>query len=81
MIRIILIICSIITLLIITRVHLIIRTEKTKESSSCRPIERGFVSTGRVCVFLSLQLFIILVLFLIFDLEVVFIVGFVLGET
>jgi NADH:ubiquinone oxidoreductase subunit 3 (subunit A) len=68
-------------LLVIGGLHFFIKTERNNEHSSLSPIERGFVTTGKVCVFLSLQFFVILILFLILDLEVVFLVSFIFRET
>jgi NADH:ubiquinone oxidoreductase subunit 3 (subunit A) len=53
------------------------RTEEETRRKS--PLERGFSTTGRILRTLSLQFFVILVLFLVLDLEVVLVVALVLG--
>lgn len=55
--------------------HKLFQKEKGKEVSFLSPLERGLASTGRVYVHFSLQLFTVLILFLIFDLEIVLVVG------
>ena len=47
------------------------------ETRSKAPLERGFSTTGRIFKAFSLQFLVILVLFLVFDLEVVFVVALV----
>lgn len=49
------------------------------EGRSKSPLERGLSTTGRVLGVFSLQLLVILVLFLVLDLEVVLVVAIVLG--
>ena len=52
---------------------------RKKEISRLTPIERGFAVVGKVHGLFSLQYFVILVLFLCFDLEIVFVVRLVLS--
>lgn len=51
----------------------------TIEGRSKTPLERGLSTTGRVLGVFSLQLLVILVLFLVLDLEVVLVIAIVLG--
>lgn len=52
--------------------------ESQNKSSSLTPLERGFSTTSKIYSVFSIQMFMVLILLLIFDLEVVFIVRFVL---
>jgi len=54
-----------------------VRKEEEKEDRSKAPLERGFATTGRILRVLSLQFLVILILFLVFDLEVVLVVALV----
>ena len=55
-----------------------IRKKRERETRSKAPLERGLATTGRVLRVFSLQFFVILILFLVFDLEVVLVVALVL---
>lgn len=81
MVRFIFLICAAAALFVMGGIHFLIRKEGNTETSFCSPLERGFACTGKVCAIFSLQLFTILVLFLIFDIEVVLIVALILGGT
>ena len=58
--------------------HVLISHRASKESAMLTPLERGFVTTGKVCTVFSLQLLVFLVLLLISDLETIFIIRSVL---
>lgn len=79
MIRVLFIFCSVLVVFVMLGLYLFLQKDFQKEGSLFSPLERGLRTVGKVCSFFSLQFFTILVLFLIFDLEVVLVAGFLLG--
>lgn len=73
--------CACAAVLVIGGLHFFLRKEQMCEVGGIAPLERGFATTGKVCSFLSLQFFTILILFLVLDLEIVFVVAFLLRGT
>ena len=55
----------------------LLRKLKERERRRETPLERGFATTGRVLGVFSLQFLVVLILFLVLDLEVVFVVALV----
>ena len=74
-----LIIGSIMTLIILT-LSTLIQKDRWRRKRIKSPLERGFATTRKIYSVLSLQLFVILILFLILDLEVIFIISFIFGN-
>ena len=78
MLRVLFLVSGGIIIVVIFLLFLLICKEDQNRGSSLSPLERGLATTRKIYSVFSVQLFIILILLLIFDLEVVFIIRFVL---
>jgi NADH:ubiquinone oxidoreductase subunit 3 (subunit A) len=75
--RIIFLVVAIIFVRVILLLWFLISNKEALEVSIKAPLERGFFTTGEIINIFSIQLFAILILFLILDLEIVFIISFI----
>jgi len=78
MLRALLFVSGTIIVLIILLLSLLICKRNQNNTSTLSPLERGLATTRQIYSVLSVQILFILILFLILDLEVVFIIRFIL---
>jgi NADH:ubiquinone oxidoreductase subunit 3 (subunit A) len=77
MTRFILVFSGVVIAVIMGVLSLFVHAEAGGEERVLRPLERGLATAGKVLTVLSVQRFFLLILFLVLDLEVVFIVRLV----
>jgi NADH:ubiquinone oxidoreductase subunit 3 (subunit A) len=70
-----------IIVLVIYLLACFLQKENQKEDSAWGPLERGFATTRKVYRIFSLQFFILLILLLIFDLEIIFVLRLVFSSS
>lgn len=79
MFRLLLLIVALLVVIVILILLWIFKLVGSKERREISPLERGLSTVSKTYTILSLQYFIILIIFLILDLEILFVIAFIFG--